>query len=121
MPVTKSAKQAQRTSERRHQENLKIKAIYKNAIKGVKKAIVSGAEDVSQLLSVAQSALDTAAKSKTIHRNKAARLKSRLAKRISATPAEVAASTKKASTPRKTAAATKKATTAKKVAAAKAA
>jgi small subunit ribosomal protein S20 len=104
MPVTKSAKQALRTAERRHQENLKLKSAYKQAVKQVKKAAVAGAEGISALISTAQSALDTAAKRKTIHPNKAARLKSRLAKRVVAEAtalATPATEVKKVNTPKK--------------------
>lgn len=80
MPVTKSAKKALRVGARRKAENLVTKGLYKNAIKAVKKAVVAGSGEVSDLLAKAQSALDKAAKSKTIHPNKAARLKSRMAK-----------------------------------------
>ena len=93
MPVTKSAKKALRVGARRKAENLVTKGLYKNAIKAVKKAVAAGSSEVSDLLSKAQSTLDKAAKSKTIHRNKAARLKSRMAKKA---PADMAAPAKKA-------------------------
>jgi ribosomal protein S20 len=110
MPVTKSAKRALRVSERRHLENLKTKDLYKKAVKTVRKAVETSAANVGELLNAAHSALDTAAKSKTIHRNKAARLKSRLAKKMTtsgvvATPAKKTAAKKKA--PAKKAAAKK--------------
>jgi small subunit ribosomal protein S20 len=105
MPVTKSARKALRVSERRHEENLLKKFVYKKAIKTVKKALEIGAEETATLFSQAQSALDKAAKSKSIHPNKAARLKSRLSKKVAiaaATPAPAvkakATSTKKAAT-----------------------
>lgn len=104
MPVTKSAKKAQRVSERRHEENLISKYAYKKAIKTVRKAVETGVEEVASLFSAAQSALDKAAKTNSIHPNKAARLKSRLNKKmVKATnaPAEEV-KVKKASTPRKT-------------------
>lgn len=84
MPVTKSAKRALRVAHRRHAENLATKGAYKKALKATRQAVEAGAANVGELLQKAQSALDTAAKSKTMHRNKAARLKSRLAKRIAA-------------------------------------
>ncbi len=83
MPVTKSAKKALRVSARRKEENLAIKGLYKNAVKLVRKAVEQGTEDVQDLVSSAQSTLNRAAKSKTIHKNKAARLMSRLAKKVS--------------------------------------
>ena len=90
MPVSKSAKKALRVSERRHEENLKIKGAYKKAIKTVKKAVEEGSDTIASLFSLAQSSLDVAAKRKTIHPNKAARLKSRLAKKLTAEPVAVA-------------------------------
>lgn len=105
MPVTKSAKKALRVSVRRREENLLTKGLYKKAVKVVRKAVQDGAGEVSELLGKAQSALDKAAKSKTIHRNKAARLKSRLAKHTptSSTPKakKAAAKPKKKATPKK--------------------
>ncbi len=97
MPVTKSAKKALRTSSRRHEENLITKELYKKAVKSVKKAIASGSDQLAATFSTAQSALDTAAKRKTIHPNKAARLKSRLAKKVATPVAEVAPKAKKSS------------------------
>lgn len=82
MPVTKSAKAAQAVSERRHAENLVRKDKFKQAVKAVRKAVTSGSEELAKLFGVAQSTLDRAAKSKTIHPNKAARLKSRMAKKM---------------------------------------
>jgi len=94
MPVTKSAKKALQTSHRRRAENILHKEEYKKAVKNVRKASVTEGTDTTALLSVAQSALDKAAKSKTIHPNKASRLKSRLARKI-ATSVQVAAPVKK--------------------------
>ena len=83
MPVTKSAKKALRTATRRHEENLVQREAYKRALKDVRKVAVPGAGEVpAALISTAQSLLDRAAKNNTIHPNKAARLKSRMSKRI---------------------------------------
>jgi small subunit ribosomal protein S20 len=112
MPVTKSAKKAQRVGARRKAENLITKDLYKQAVKLVKRAVVEGAGEVSELLSKAQSTLDKASKSKTIHRNKASRLKSRLAKKVAA-PA-VAAAPKKVAKKAAAKPAAKKKTAAKK-------
>jgi len=90
MPVTKSAKKALRTAHRRHAENLVLKEGYKKAIKEVKKAVAAGSKEVATLFSQAQSTLDKAAKRDGIHPNKAARLKSRIAKQMAAEPAAVA-------------------------------
>jgi small subunit ribosomal protein S20 len=115
MPVTKSAKKALRVGARRKAENLITKALYKKAVTLVKKAVAEGADEVSELLSKAQSSLDKAAKGKSIHKNKASRLKSRLAKKAAAESSQAAAPKKagaKKSAPKKTT--TKKATTKKK-------
>lgn len=74
MPITKSAAKALKQSHKKHAQNLKTKKNVKDAIK---------ATTDSKSLSKAQSAIDKAAKTNYIHKNKAARLKSRLAKKIS--------------------------------------
>jgi len=116
MPVTKSAKKALKVAHRRHEENLLHKASFKTAIKTAKKAVEAGTKEVAELFSKAQSALDKAAKKNTIHPNKAARLKSRLSKKM-LTAGEATVPAKKATV--KKAAAKKpaaKKTTAKKAA-----
>ena len=56
---------------------------YKDAVKAVRKAITEKKKDeVVKLLSAAFKQLDKAAKKRVIHRNKAARLKSRLSAAI---------------------------------------
>lgn len=117
MPVTKSAKKALRTAERRHEENLIQRDTYKKAIKSVRKAVASGVGSINELFSAAQSTLDRAAKNNTIHKNKAARLKSRLAKAAAVVSSTEVAPVVKKSTPKKTAAGKK--TVAGKKAAAK--
>ena len=82
MPILKSSKKALKVSHRRHQENLIHKDAYKSAIKKVRKSLTAGqTEKIAELLKDAKSTVDKAAKSKTIHKNKAARIKSRLAKK----------------------------------------
>lgn len=70
-----------RKSEKRHLQNQIKRSQFKTA---VKKALVSAqkGEDASKLLSEAFSALDKAAKTRSIHKNQAARRKSRLTKKI---------------------------------------
>jgi len=83
MPITKSAKKARRQSARRKVQNTKRKDAYKGAIKTYKKQVASkDLKDVQAKLSAAYKALDKAAKTGAIKRNKAARLKSRLAKKL---------------------------------------
>lgn len=82
MPLTKSAKKALATDKRRKAENDLTRAKIKSALKGAKIAIRENRDDVAELVSKAYKELDTAAKKNVIHKNKAARLKSRLTKKI---------------------------------------
>lgn len=74
MPITKSAIKALRRDKRRTEINKPIKSRYKKAVKRVRQ------KTSLESLKIAYSALDKAAKKKVIHKNKAARLKSKLAK-----------------------------------------
>ncbi len=96
MPLTKSAKKALAVSKRRKLENDKIRARVKGATKGVRIGVKSGAADNALKLQLAYRELDMAAKKKVIHKNKASRLKSRLAKAVAATPVVAEAKPKKA-------------------------
>lgn len=90
MPLTKSAKKALQTDKRRKAENDLSRAKIKSALKGAKIAIRNSQEDAAELVSKAYSELDTAAKKNVIHKNKAARLKSRLVKKLKNSGTEVA-------------------------------
>jgi small subunit ribosomal protein S20 len=74
VPITKSAIKTKRQSEKKRLQNLKKKRLLKEAIKKTKS---------EKDLAKAQSIIDKVAKTKYIHKNKAARLKSRLAKKVS--------------------------------------
>lgn len=74
MPVTKSASKALRRDQRRTEINKPIRSRYKAV---VKKALQKPS---LKNLKEAYSVLDETAKKKIIHKNKAARLKSKLAK-----------------------------------------
>jgi small subunit ribosomal protein S20 len=77
MPITKSAQKALRQSETRRLRNLQKKNSYKNAVKVVKKLITEGKKkEAGESLAKAFKAIDKAAKSGVIKKNKAARLKS---------------------------------------------
>ncbi|OGZ02823.1 MAG: 30S ribosomal protein S20 [Candidatus Liptonbacteria bacterium RIFOXYC1_FULL_36_8] len=83
MPNTKSAKKALRQNERRRKKNLNDKGVLKSAIKDYKKSLSSGKkEEVLVKLSLVYKKLDKAAKNKLISKNKAGRLKSRMAKKV---------------------------------------
>ena len=68
---------------RRRERNLKKKEAYKTTAKEIKKLSAQGnAQQAKTLLPRLYKALDKAAKTRAIHPNKAARLKSRLAKKL---------------------------------------
>ena len=78
MPNTKSAKKALRKSLRRRERNLMFKNWARKVIKRIKKA--ESVEEAQRLLPIAYKALDKMAIRNIIHKNKAARLKSKLAR-----------------------------------------
>lgn len=81
MPITKTAKKALRQSGRRRIRNLRKQRAYKLAVRVFKRTLAS--EDPSRaktLLPQTYQALDKAAKTNVISKNKANRLKSRLSK-----------------------------------------
>lgn len=86
MPLIKSAKKAIKTTKRRTEENRLVRAKIKNALKGARVAITANDKDAAEKVSKAYRELDLAAKKNVIHKNKAARLKSRLAKKLTAAP-----------------------------------
>lgn len=83
MPITRSAKKALRSSEKKRVFNRVRKDKVSNAIKSLKKLITEGKkkEAVVAFRSV-QKALDKAVKGGTLNKNTASRKKSRLAKMI---------------------------------------
>jgi small subunit ribosomal protein S20 len=68
-----------RKTKRQHARNLVEKKTLKAAIKAARIAIEKKAADMLEIVKKAVSVLDKAAERKIIHRNKASRLKSRLA------------------------------------------
>jgi small subunit ribosomal protein S20 len=74
MPIIKSARKRVRVAQKATVRNAKTKRQFKSTVKSVSK------KPTSQILRNAQSAIDKAAKKHVIHKNKAARLKSRVAK-----------------------------------------
>ena len=86
MANTKSAKKAVRSSAKKRSHNIMWKTRFKAAIKAVSKAITGKETDVVILekFKALQKALDKASKEKVIHKNKADRVKSKYAKRITA-------------------------------------
>lgn len=74
MPVTKTAKRALRVSKTKTQQNKTLVARMEIATR------IASAKKSKKALSEAFSLIDRAAKNKILHKNKAARLKSRLSK-----------------------------------------
>lgn len=74
MPVTKSAQKALKQDQRRKAENLKTKNAYKKAVAYFKN------HPSTKALSQAYTGIDRAVKKHILHKNKASRLKSQLAK-----------------------------------------
>lgn len=75
MPISASAKKSLRVAQRQTAENRVTRVRVKNQLKRT-----ATAEDLSALFSI----LDKAAKGNVIHKNKAARLKSRAARKVTA-------------------------------------
>lgn len=85
MANIKSAIKRARQSEKRRQHNASARSYYRTFVKNVVKAIASGNyEEAQAAFSAAQPVLDKAAGKGIIHKNKAARLKSRLNARVKA-------------------------------------
>ena len=113
MPIIKSAKKRVRVASKAAVRNSKTKRGLKGALKAFHAAVSGGKKETKELQSKAQSALDKAAKKGVMHKNKAARKKSQVAK-----AAKAAAGVTKTATAKKTTA--KKAAPAKKTVAKKA-
>ena len=83
MPQRKAAQKALRADKKRKERNLVIKRKIKQTTKQFLKAIeAKNAEDAKKKLDAVYRALDKAASKKYIHKNKASRKKSRLAKKL---------------------------------------
>ncbi len=83
MPNIRSAKKALRQNLKRRVRNLVKKRQIKTTVKGYKRLVDGGdLENAKGQLKLAYKAFDKAAKTKVITKNKASRLKSKLAKRL---------------------------------------
>ncbi len=78
----KSAKKRIKTSAKRRDRNLKTKEAIKKALKAAEKAIIKKANEAKDLVKQAISLLDKASQRGIVHRNKTARKKSRLLKKL---------------------------------------
>ncbi|MBV9159453.1 MAG: 30S ribosomal protein S20 [Candidatus Kaiserbacteria bacterium] len=84
MANTSSAKKAYRAALRRRVFNVRRKTTMKDAVKRMQKLIETKSSDAAKSLPTLQQAIDKAAKHGTIKKNTAARMKSRVAKRLKA-------------------------------------
>ena len=78
MPIIKSAKKKLRQDIKRTKQNKRYELTYKKAIDAVKKR--QKGQKTDKLLREAYQAIDKAAKKKIIHKNKASRLKAKVAR-----------------------------------------
>jgi small subunit ribosomal protein S20 len=85
MAHTKQALKRARQNERLRTKNKAMRSDVKTQIKALRVAIASKDEKaISDAVRVTQSKLDKAAKRRVLHPNSAARIKSRLARRVAA-------------------------------------
>lgn len=81
MPNIKSAKKRVKTNRRDEARNRAAKSTMKSAIKHVEDAVATGTGDTKALIKDTQALIARTWKRGIIHKNKAARLQSRLAKK----------------------------------------
>ncbi len=84
MPNNAAAKKRMRQEQKRRLHNRSIKSLVKTQVTKARLAIADG-QDAEAAVRAAVSELDRAAKKGVIHRNNAARRKSRLMKQLNAT------------------------------------
>ncbi len=84
MPNNAAAEKRMRQERKRRLHNRMVKSIVKTQITKARQAIDTGEENAEEAVRAAVSELDRAAKKGVIHRNNAARRKSRLMKQLNA-------------------------------------
>ena len=85
MPNIRSAKKRVRSNARKRDVNTLVNSSMRTAVKNCEKAVVAGnKEEASNKLNIALQRVDKACTSGQVHKNKAARLKSRLTKAVNA-------------------------------------
>lgn len=87
MPNNASAEKRMRQEQKRRLHNRMVKSVVKTNVTKARQAIASGV-DSEEAVRAAVSELDRAAKKGVIHRNNAARRKSRLMKQLNAATAK---------------------------------
>jgi len=87
MANTKGARKAARQAEKRRKHNASLRSALTSAIKIVTKAIAAGDKAAARkIFSEASGIMDRIADKNVVHKNEAARHKSRLAARLKAMP-----------------------------------
>ena len=81
MPNIKSAIKRVKVAEKANVANSQAKSAMRTQVKKAEQALAAGAENAQELVVAASKALDKAASKGLIHKNAAARKKSRLAKK----------------------------------------
>ena len=81
MPNIKSAIKRVKVAEKANVANSQAKSAMRTTVKKAEQALATGAENAQELVVAASKALDKAASKGLIHKNAAARKKSRLAKK----------------------------------------
>jgi small subunit ribosomal protein S20 len=85
MANTAQARKRARQSAARRLDNMALRSAYRTAVKKVRKAILAGDKSAAQAqLQASMSVIDSIADKKIVHKNKAARNKSRLSAAIKA-------------------------------------
>lgn len=82
MPITKSAQKALRQNKTRNAKNVAAKKALKLTIKKYQKLVTENAKEAAAFLPSLYQRIDKSVGDKIIKKNKAARLKSRLTKKI---------------------------------------
>jgi small subunit ribosomal protein S20 len=85
MANTAQAKKRARQAEARREHNVRLRSAFRTALKKVRRAISAGDKSAAEAaFSESMSTMDSIADKKIVHKNKAARHKSRLAAAIKA-------------------------------------
>ncbi len=82
MPITDSAKKALRQNKRHRKQNVRNMRRLKTAVKQYEKLLATNKDEAMKFLSNVYQMIDKVLKSKYIKKNTAARMKSRLAKKL---------------------------------------
>ncbi len=84
MPNNAAAQKRMRQEQKRRLHNRSVKSLVKTQITKAREAVAFAGTDAEEAVRIAVSELDRAAKKGVIHRNNAARRKSRLMKQLNA-------------------------------------